>query len=127
VRTLETTELPQTERPLKWAGLDGAPLGGERTNSRLVARAVERARLGDRDALAFLYARYAEDVYGAVLAVVCDARRARDITRHAFARPLDATAGYEERDSPLDAWMARAARAAREVAGERVRAERVTI
>ncbi len=39
---------------------------GAETNSRLVSQAIQRAKEGDRDALGFLYARYADNIYGYV-------------------------------------------------------------
>ena len=48
---------------------------------RRVSRAVARAKQGDREALRFLYIRYADNVYGYVASIV--ARRARGRGRHA--------------------------------------------
>jgi DNA-directed RNA polymerase specialized sigma24 family protein len=71
----------------------------------LMSRAIECAREGDRDALRYLYARYADNVCADVLAVVRDRHVAEDVTRETFTTLSDAIAGYEESDGPLDAWI----------------------
>jgi RNA polymerase sigma-70 factor (ECF subfamily) len=94
----------------------------EETNSRLVSRAVKRAQQGDREALGFLYARYADNIYGYVLSIVRDHHQAEDITQHVFAKLVRAIVKYEERDVPFFAWVLRVAR---NVAVDYIRAERL--
>lgn len=77
---------------------------------RLVARAVRRAQAGDRDALEFLYARYADDVYGCVRSIIDDRDEADDVTRYVFTKLARTIGSYEERDVPFSAWMSRFAR-----------------
>jgi RNA polymerase sigma-70 factor (ECF subfamily) len=77
---------------------------------RTVARAVERAKQGDRDALAFLYTRYADNVCGYVRSIVHDQHEAEDITQHVFAKLIHAIGKYEQREVPFLAWILRVAR-----------------
>jgi len=79
-------------------------------HGRLVSRAVRRAQAGDRDALAFLYARYADDVYGYVRSIVHDHHLAEDVTQQVFAKLMRVIGKYEERGLPFFAWMLRVAR-----------------
>jgi RNA polymerase sigma-70 factor (ECF subfamily) len=94
---------------------DGAPLpcdadGAANASSRLVSRAVTRAQAGDRDALAFLYVRYADDIYGYVRSIVHDHHLAEDVTQQVFAKLIGVIGKYEERGLPFFAWMLRVAR-----------------
>lgn len=79
-------------------------------SSRLVAKAVRRAQEGDRDAFAFLYARFADNVYGYVRSIVHDEHEAEDITQHVFAKLIRVIGKYEERDVPFFAWILRVSR-----------------
>src|SRR5580704_12946766 len=76
----------------------------------LVAQAVKRAQAGDREALGFLYARYADNVYGYVRSIVHNHHEAEDITQHVFAKLMRVIGKYEERDVPFFAWALRVAR-----------------
>jgi RNA polymerase sigma-70 factor, ECF subfamily len=79
-------------------------------DTRLVARAVSRAKEGDREAFAFIYARYADNVHGYVRSIVHDHHEAEDITQHVFAKLLSVIGKYEERNVPFFAWLLRVAR-----------------
>jgi RNA polymerase sigma-70 factor (ECF subfamily) len=76
----------------------------------LVSRAVDATKEGDRDALRFLYVRYAENVYGYVLSIVKDQHDAEDVTQHLFLKLATVLPKYEQRDVPLLAWLLRVAR-----------------
>ena len=78
--------------------------------TRLVSRAVKRAQEGDREALGFLYARYADNVLGYVRSIVHDQHEAEDITQHVFAKLMHVIGKYEEREVPFFAWILRVAR-----------------
>jgi len=82
---------------------------GEQSDSRLVARAVKAAQAGDRDALAFLYVRYADDIYRYVLRIVDEHHLAEDVTQHVFAKLIRVIDKYEERGLPFLTWMLRVA------------------
>jgi RNA polymerase sigma-70 factor, ECF subfamily len=96
----------ETELPACTTG--GA--GDEAADRRLVSRAVKRAQEGDREALGFLYARYADNIYGYVRSIVHDHHEAEDVTQHVFAKLIDVIGKYQEREVPFFAWMLRVAR-----------------
>lgn len=72
--------------------------------------AVERARNGDPAALAYLYLRYRDNVYGFACSIVSDEHEAEDIVQQVFARMITAIRGYESRGIPFSAWLLRIAR-----------------
>lgn len=76
----------------------------------LVSRAVRNAQAGDRGALRFLYARYADDVYSYARTIVDDHDEAQDVTRRAFARLDCLIDRYEEHDAPFSVWIRRVTR-----------------
>jgi RNA polymerase sigma-70 factor (ECF subfamily) len=90
---------------------------------RLVTRAVKRAKHGDRDAVRFLYLRYADNVYGYVRTIVRDHHDAEDVTQQVFAKLMTAISRYEQRDVPFVAWLMRMSHNA---AVDAVRARRTT-
>ena len=53
---------------------------------RVVRQAVARAKEGDREAVRFLYVRYADNIYGYVRSIVRDEHEAEDVTQHVFAK-----------------------------------------
>ena len=75
----------------------------------LVLAAVGRAKLGDQDAIRFLYLRYADNVYGYVCSIVRDEHEAEDVTQGIFAKLLTALERYEPRSVPFSAWILRIA------------------
>ncbi len=91
------------------------------STTHLVSQAVRRAQEGDREALGFLYARYADNVYGYVRSIVHDQHEAEDITQHVFAKLIHAIGKYEERDVPFFAWILRVSR---NVAVDHIRRQR---
>lgn len=90
---------------------------------RLVNRAVARAKQGDRDAVRFLYLRYADNVYGYVRTIVRDHHDAEDVTQQVFAKLMTAISKYEQRGVPFVAWLLRMSH---NVAVDAVRARRTT-
>jgi RNA polymerase sigma-70 factor (ECF subfamily) len=107
----------------------GSPQRGRREglsqgpDSRLVQRAVRRAKEGDRDALHFLYVRYAQDLNRYVNSFVRDHHEADDIVQDVFAKLIAGIGKYEQRDVPFTAWIMRVARNA---ALDHMRARRAT-
>ena len=79
------------------------------TSEHLVLDAVERAKLGDDDAIRMLYLRYADNVYGYVCSIVRDEHEAEDVTQGIFAKLLTALERYEPRSVPFSAWILRIA------------------
>ena len=74
-----------------------------------VARAVDRAKRGDRDALGHLYLTYAGNVYGYVCSIVHDEHEAEDVTQQVFAKLMTHMGSYEQRKTPFAAWILRVA------------------
>lgn len=87
------------------------PRPPDRSNdTRLVLKAVARAKEGDTSALQFLYVRFADDVCGYVGSIIQDSYAAEDITQNVFAKLPSAIQKYEPRDVPFTAWILRVAR-----------------
>jgi RNA polymerase sigma-70 factor, ECF subfamily len=82
----------------------------EELMSRRVSQAVKRAQQGDREAMGFLYARYADNVHGYVRSIVHDSHEAEDVTQQVFAKLIRVIGKYEEREVPFFAWVIRVAR-----------------
>ena len=72
-----------------------------------VARAVARAKQGDRAAMRFLYLRYADNVYGYARSIVQNDHDAEDVVQQVFTRVLTAIENYELRSVPFSAWLLR--------------------
>ena len=72
-----------------------------------VARAVTRAKQGDRAAMRFLYLRYADNVYGYARSIVHNDHDAEDVVQQVFTRVLTAIESYEQRSVPFSAWLLR--------------------
>jgi RNA polymerase sigma-70 factor, ECF subfamily len=85
-------------------------LDDDDAGKRMVAQAVARAKEGDREALRYLYIRYADNVYGYVASIVRDDYEAEDVTQHVFAKLMTALPKYQEREVPFSAWILRVAR-----------------
>lgn len=88
-----------------------SPIGNNRqATSRRVSEAVRCAQRGDREAVGFLYARYADNVHGYVRSIVHDTHEAEDVTQQVFAKLINSISKYEEREVPFFAWILRVAR-----------------
>ena len=72
--------------------------------------AVARAKQGDRDALRYLYERYADNVYSYVASIVRNHHEAEDVTQQIFAKLVDSLRNYEDRGAPFLSWLVRLAR-----------------
>jgi RNA polymerase sigma-70 factor, ECF subfamily len=83
---------------------------GPAAERRVVAQAVARAKAGDREAVRFLYMRYADNVYGYVRSIVRDHYEAEDVTQQVFAKLMTVIGKYEPRTVPFSAWILRVAR-----------------
>jgi RNA polymerase sigma-70 factor, ECF subfamily len=82
----------------------------EQQMTRRVSEAIRKAQEGDREALGFLYVRYADNIYGYVRSIVHDPHEAEDVTQQVFAKLIHVIGKYEERDVPFLAWVLRVAR-----------------
>jgi RNA polymerase sigma-70 factor (ECF subfamily) len=85
-------------------------LDEENARDPLLVKAILRAKEGDRDALRFLYVRYADNIYGYVRSIVRDEHEAEDITQQLFSKLTFALSRYEPRSVPFSAWILRVAR-----------------
>ena len=123
------TALPMPEAKMPWSGGTKDRLVAKSTVDsspeieRLVSRAVARAQQGDRDAVRFLYLRYADNVFGYVRTIVRDHHDAEDVTQQVFAKLITAIVKYEPRGVPFVAWLLRMSH---NVAVDAVRARRTT-
>ena len=90
--------------------------------SARVSDAIRRAQGGDREALGFLYVRYADDIHGYVRSIVKDPHEAEDVTQQVFAKLIHVIGKYEERQVPFVAWILRVAR---NLALDHLRAQRM--
>jgi RNA polymerase sigma-70 factor, ECF subfamily len=88
----------------------GSLISAEQAMSERVAHAIRRAQQGDREALGFLYTRYADDIHRYVRSIVLDQHEAEDVTQQVFAKLIRVIGKYEERQVPFLAWMLRVAR-----------------
>jgi RNA polymerase sigma-70 factor, ECF subfamily len=77
---------------------------------RMTSRAIARAKRGDREALRYLYVRYADNVFGYVWSIVHDEHEAEDVTQQVFAKLLRILPKYQERSAPFLAWVLTVAR-----------------
>lgn len=62
--------------------------------------------------MAFLYARYADEVYVHVRRIVGDQSEAQDVVQRMFARLNHVIGAYEGREEPFLPWVLHAARTA---------------
>jgi RNA polymerase sigma-70 factor, ECF subfamily len=100
----------KNERPAGRSTLDEVKVRNEEVTTRLVSQAVRRAQDGDRDALGFLYVRFADNIYGYVRSIVHDHHEAEDVTQHVFVKLVHVIGAYQEREVPFLAWILRVAR-----------------
>lgn len=97
--------LAMDDRP---GGFSPRPAPNETQRTRqMVARAVARAKEGDRDAVRFLYLQYSGNVYAYVRSIVRADHDAEDVTQHVFAKLMTVIHRYEQRSAPFLAWLLR--------------------
>jgi RNA polymerase sigma-70 factor (ECF subfamily) len=97
------TEIPWPVRTSA-AGADSKQVMTQR-----VSHAVRRAQAGDRAALGFLYARYADNIHAYVRSIVRDSHEAEDVTQQVFSKLIHVIGKYEERDGTFFAWIVQVA------------------
>jgi RNA polymerase sigma-70 factor (ECF subfamily) len=90
-------------------------------DSMRLCRAIARAKAGEADAIAFLYARFAENVNGYVRSILHDPHEAEDVTQQVFAKLIHSICKYEQRSVPFLAWILRVSR---NLALDQIRARR---
>ncbi|MCL7454464.1 MAG: sigma-70 family RNA polymerase sigma factor [Anaerolineae bacterium] len=84
---------------------------GERAPHKIddEARLIERARQGDRQAVAELYRTHVDTVYRYVYTRVRDEQVAEDLTAQVFLQAIEGLPGYEVTGAPFMAWLYRIA------------------
>jgi len=87
-----------------------AESASEQLMTARVSYAVRLAQADDRDALGFLYARYADNVNDHVRSIVHDPHDAEDVTQQVFAELIHSIDKYDEREVLFFAWILQAAR-----------------
>jgi RNA polymerase sigma-70 factor (ECF subfamily) len=81
-----------------------------RTPTSQTNAAVGRAKAGDRDAVGFLYERYAGSVRRLAQQIVGDPGAAEDVMQDVFLRLLTKLDRYEPREPPFETWLLRVTR-----------------
>jgi RNA polymerase sigma-70 factor (ECF subfamily) len=76
----------------------------------LLGDAIARAKQGDRDAIQFLYVRFADGVHKCVERLVHDPHEAEDLTQTVFIKLIRVIHRYQDRGVPFAAWINRVAR-----------------
>jgi RNA polymerase sigma-70 factor (ECF subfamily) len=76
----------------------------------LLGDAIARAKQGDRDAIQFLYIRFADGVHECIERLVHDPHDAEDLTQTVFIKLIRVIHRYEDRGVPFVAWINRVAR-----------------
>ncbi len=80
----------------------------DRKRERLLIQAAKR---GDSQAFSEIYNAYVDRIYHYVYARVSVKHVAEDLTGDVFVRVLEGLSGYEDRNTPILAWMYRIAHA----------------
>ncbi len=78
--------------------------------ARTTRLAVARAKSGDREAIRYLYVRYANNIYSYVASLLRNHHEAEDVTQQVFAKLPDSLQRYEDRGAPFLSWLVRLAR-----------------
>jgi RNA polymerase sigma-70 factor, ECF subfamily len=82
---------------------------GEKEQSRAEA-AMARMAVGDRQAMADIYARYSHGIYGYIRSIVLDGHEAEDLTQQVFVKLMTAARGSSPVCVDFSAWLLRVAR-----------------
>jgi RNA polymerase sigma-70 factor (ECF subfamily) len=84
-------------------------LHGRPSTAGAVRQLVERAQLGNREALEELYLMHFERIYSYLHLSVGNRHDAEDLTTQTFLRMLEAIGGFRWREVPFSAWLFRIA------------------
>ena len=84
-------------------------LDRRRSTARAVRQLVERAQLGNRDALEELYLMHFDRIYSYLHLSVGNRHDAEDLTTQTFVRMLEAIGRFHWREVPFSAWLFRIA------------------
>jgi RNA polymerase sigma-70 factor (ECF subfamily) len=89
--------------------VERAPELDRRSTAKAVRRLVERAQLGNRDALEELYLIHFDRIYSYLHLSVGNRHDAEDLTTQTFVRMLEAIGRFRWREVPFSAWLFRIA------------------
>jgi RNA polymerase sigma-70 factor (ECF subfamily) len=92
------------------APIDMRAPAGEAATEAWTLRVVASAKHGDRQAVRWLYSRYAAGVRMYVGSLLRDADAVEDVVQTTFLKVLTRIDRYEARDVPFEAWLLRVAR-----------------
>jgi RNA polymerase sigma-70 factor, ECF subfamily len=104
----EITRLRESDEVLRFRLRSAAAESPEA--ARTTRLAVKRAREGDREAIRYLYVRYANNVYSYVASLLRNHHEAEDVTQQVFAKLSQSLEHYEDRGAPFLSWLVRIAR-----------------
>ena len=102
--TEDSGAIPPVRREFS-RGSDADRIDRRRTNDAAAAAAA-----GDRQALAYLYIRYARDVRAYARWIVRDEHEAEDITQHVFLKLMTVLPKYDPARARFEAWILRVTR-----------------
>ena len=89
------------------ATIDFTPRTDSPPNPAELKRVIAKAKLGDSDAIRWLYVHFGDNVYGYARSILRDEHEAEDIRQQVFARLITSIGRYEERSVPFSAWLLR--------------------
>jgi RNA polymerase sigma-70 factor (ECF subfamily) len=81
----------------------------QRASSQELRRLVEKAKLGDRDALEELYLLHFDRIYSYLHMSVGNRHDAEDLTTQVFVKMLESIGKFRWRSAPFSAWLFRIA------------------
>jgi RNA polymerase sigma-70 factor, ECF subfamily len=90
-------------------GKGSRQLEGNKSSAGVVRSLVERAQLGNRDALEELYLLHFDRIYSYLHLSVGNRHDAEDLTTQTFLRMLEAIGRFRWREVPFSAWLFRIA------------------
>src|SRR3954447_15349765 len=92
------------------APIDMRAPAGEATTEAWTLRVVASAKHGDRQAVRWLYSRYAAAVRLYVGSLLRDSDAVEDVVQTTFLKVITRIDRYEAREVPFEAWLLRVAR-----------------
>jgi RNA polymerase sigma-70 factor (ECF subfamily) len=87
----------------------GTTAPNQRASSQQLRRLVEKAQLGDRDALEELYLLHFDRIYSYLHMSVGNRHDAEDLTTQVFVKMLESIGKFRWRAAPFSAWLFRIA------------------
>jgi len=104
-----TTDTPRGIPRLMVSGAAGTKAANQRASPQELRRLVEKAKLGDRDALEELYLLHFDRIYSYLHMSVANRHDAEDLTTQVFVKMLESIGNFRWRAAPFSAWLFRIA------------------